>query len=473
MKLLTRLDGWLNLLTGLGLRKKDPTVSTTYGSVKLLDQQSLHDIYRGDGLGRKIIDQPSKDMWREGFKVEGDSEGLINKHLFKTGISEQLLYQTKMARLFGGAIGVIGMTDGGTLDTPVNEGRIDSVDYLRVYDRHQIWLSSDDINDDPENSNYGQPEFYQVTPLAVGTRGSAQFRVHHSRILRMDGNKISEFNYINNNYWHDSVLQCVFNDMVRIGEALGYSANLIRTLSQTVLKINNLASLLMSEDGEALIKKRLDILDLSRGVMNMMMIDENEDFDYKTNQISGLTDVLMVFFQMLSGSTGIPMTILLGQSPGGLNATGESDLENYYDTIEQEQTSVLKPALYKLVRYILLSKKSNITIEGVTAEEFEVCFNPLWQMSDKELAEIKKINAETDNTYINAGVLAPDTVGLSRFEGDSYGKEINLELGSSKAMLDFSKFDPDEEQAFKDAEIKKVEGEANNAGEDKTKIPKE
>ena len=69
-----KLDGWVNILTGLGLKKKDASASTRYGACMILDQVSLADIYRGEGIGRKVIDQVADDMWREGFRVEGDTQ---------------------------------------------------------------------------------------------------------------------------------------------------------------------------------------------------------------------------------------------------------------------------------------------------------------------------------------------------------------------------------------------------------------
>ena len=43
--------------------------------------------------------------------------------------------------------------------------------------------------------------------------------------------------------------------------------------------------------------------------------------------------MVRTFLQVAAGAADIPVTRLLGQSPAGLSATGESDTRNYYDMI--------------------------------------------------------------------------------------------------------------------------------------------
>jgi phage-related protein (TIGR01555 family) len=74
---------------------------------------------------------------------------------------------------------------------------------------------------------------------------------------------------------------------------------------------------------------------------------------------------------------------LFGQSPAGLNATGESDLSNYYDNINQQQERRLRTPLHKLIRIVSLSTLGRDVPEG-----FEFDFKSLWQIDDSTKAEI-------------------------------------------------------------------------------------
>jgi phage-related protein (TIGR01555 family) len=104
----------------------------------------------------------------------------------------------------------------------------------------------------------------------------------------------------------------------------------------------------------------------------------------------------------LSGSTGIPVTRLFGRSPAGLNATGESDLTNYYDLVEATQRNRLMPAIRRLVNLICAWK-------GIKKVP-EITFNSLYQMSEEEKAKVDYTEAQTKQIYVNMGALDADEV---------------------------------------------------------------
>lgn len=101
----------------------------------------------------------------------------------------------------------------------------------------------------------------------------------------------------------------------------------------------------------------------------------------------------------LSGASRIPVTKLFGRSPAGMNATGESDLKNYYDYVDSLRESKLRPILERLLPVILMS-----TCGGVP-EDMEVQFPPLWTPTAKEVSEIAKAKAETIVDVFQAGLI--------------------------------------------------------------------
>lgn len=114
--------------------------------------------------------------------------------------------------------------------------------------------------------------------------------------------------------------------------------------------MKGLASLLTTDDGENQVLKRLQLVDTSRGLLNSIAIDsEGEQYDFKTFQFSGVKDVIDATCNMLSALTNIPQTILFGRSPAGMNATGDSDFESYYNFVEKIQRLMLKRNLRTLL----------------------------------------------------------------------------------------------------------------------------
>ena len=72
---------------------------------------------------------------------------------------------------------------------------------------------------------------------------------------------------------------------------------------------------LATEEGESKVLRRLQVIDMARGLLNSLVIDaEGEDYDFKTFQFSGINDVVSASCNMLSALSNIPQTILFGQA---------------------------------------------------------------------------------------------------------------------------------------------------------------
>ena len=55
----------------------------------------------------------------------------------------------------------------------------------------------------------------------------------------------------------------------------------------------------------------------------------------------------------LAQAARIPVTVLVGQAPAGLNATGAADLETWYQECEAWRETTLTPALRQVLRVLL------------------------------------------------------------------------------------------------------------------------
>lgn len=165
----------------------------------------------------------------------------------------------------------------------------------------------------------------------------------------------------------------------------------------------DLPTMMASEDGAQMIQRRAELMDLTRSAFRSQFIDADEDFTRDTISFTGLPEVLRMLFLLISADTGYPMTRLFGMSPAGENATGEGDMNNYYDMVRSAQVAELQPILLRLVRIISQWK-------GIDEPYIE--FRPLETMNEKEKAELDKqiadtakVEADTYKAYIDAGVL--------------------------------------------------------------------
>jgi len=411
-----RLDGWQNFFTLFGT-KGDRTTRGTPGFHVQFTQPELDDLYAGGGLARRIIDLPAQDMTREWFTTTDDGSEDLAEYMDALYLQPKVTEALSIGRLFGGALLLMLVDDGRELSEPLNERNVRSIDGFRIYDRWQINWTQKSLYSDPKLAKYGHPESYYVTPYAGGG-----FNVHESRVIRIPGLAVSERKRVENNGWDYSVLEPVKQALMDLDSSHRASASIIQDFVQTVMSVKGLTDMLSGGQEEA-VKKRLDIMDMSRSVLNTLLMDaDGESFSKQSSSVSGLSDLLNQFRIQVSSITGIPMTKLFGQSPGGMNATGESDVRNYYDEIATQQSYVLRPILERLVRVCMLSKAG--PYGGREPDSWKIQFNPLWQMSDKEVAEVRKLTAETDALYLQWSVFGSDEISEAREGAESWKNPV-------------------------------------------------
>lgn len=416
----TNQDGWNNAFTLAGT-KRDRTTKTGFGMSAKLDQETLDSLYASGGIARRIIDLPSQEMTREWFTVTDEKSDELLDRMEELKVQSTVTYAVAMARLFGGSLVMLLADDGRTLSEPLNPLAVKEIDGLRVYDRHQVSWTEQSLYSDPGQRQYGQPEIYTISPI-----NGTPFNVHESRIVRVPGLVVSDRMRARNSGWDYSYLQPVYEALGNLASSYTASASVIQDFVQTIMSIKGLTEMIAGGN-ESVVAKRIEILDMSRHVLNTILTDaDGEQFSKQSSSVAGMSELLNSFMIQVSSITGIPMTKLFGISAGGLNATGDNDIRNFYDEIKTNQEFNLKPVLETIVKWFMLEKKG--AYRGVEPAKWSIKFNPLWQMSDRELAEVKKITAETDALYLDRGVFTEAEVAETR--GKSEGWKLDIEINN-------------------------------------------
>ena len=420
----TRSDGWMNVLTGLGICGRDKKENGHFRISKLFDRAELDQMYRSDGVLRLIIDLFANEMVRQGWEIEGDVEGKIVGKLEELRVNEAMINLCKWARLFGGGICIMGIQDGLPLDQPVDEPALRDVQWLRVFDRYQAYSRDGTFESDLNSPNYGYPNVYTVNDNRTG----AVFYVHYSRVLRMDWNILPPRWQNFNQGWGDPLSQTIYEELRNYSTAFSNSATIFQDFVNSVLYIPNLAQIMASQCGDETVLKRLNILNLTKSSTNTAILDANEKYEKLTTNVAGIADLLDRFMIALSAVTRIPVSLLFGRSAAGLNSTGDNDVRNFYDAVKQEQEHKLRPAMEKLIRYIMISKDG--PFQGKEPDDWSIQYVPLWQNTEEQDAITRRTIAEVDAIYLDRGVLDPSEVAISRFGGNkwSMNTEIDVEM---------------------------------------------
>lgn len=419
-----RGDGWMNMLSGLGQPGRDKKTAGCFRACRIFSPIELDELYRADGLTRRVIDIVASEMLRQGWEVDGDPDNQIGSKLEEIFGYSKLNQLIQWSRLYGGAIIVMGIADGRPLDQPVNVNNIESINWLQVFDRWQAQTPLEYMCADLNDENYGYCQMYNV----IDSRTGANFLVHYTRVLRMDWGLVPNRDRSYTNGWGDSAITPIYEELRNFGSAISNISSIMQDFVNGILKIPDLSNSLVSQECENNLMRRLDFANLSKGITNMMVLDGDETYEKLSTNVSGVSDLLDRFMLSLSSVTGIPVTLLFGRSPAGFNASGDTDVRNFYDMIKQYQEMKLKPVLEKLTYYIFRSKSG--PTKGIEPENWSIQFAPLWQNSEEEEANIRRIVAETDRIYIETGVLDPTEVAISRFGGDRWSMNTVIDIAA-------------------------------------------
>lgn len=368
----------------------------------------LAEKYQYNGLFSKIIDRPAEEALKHGMEYnvsDADLREFLDDALDRLDWEEKAVTAIRWARLFGGSIIVMLLDDGGGLEEPVNWQDVRSVEELRVYERAIV-------QPDPDTYRTGKAEYFDVSSTYGGT-----FRVHRSRCLVFKNGSLPEYGAAQQYYyWRLPEYIRIHKDLSRALKTHTNAANMIEKSVQPVYKQRGLQSMLAGPNGDEMELKRLQVLDASRGMMNTIAVDmEGEDYDFKTFQMTGTKEILESTCNLLSAVTCIPQTILFGRSPAGENATGESDLENYYNFVEGIQKRMLKKNIRTLIKAIVQAGVYDGSIEN--PGNIKPTFKPLWSLSETEKATVEltkaqraQVAAQTAQLYIDMQAIQPEEV---------------------------------------------------------------
>lgn len=379
-------DGFQNFAARLGLGAGSQHDQSGYGFDFLSrDRLKLEAMYRSSWVVGQVVDVVAEDMTREGVNIRGlddpsDVEK-IQKALDDLEIWNELANVIKWGRLYGGAIAVM-MIDGQNVSTPLKIESVgkDQFKGLLVLDR---WLVQPTLQDlvTEYGPDFGKPKFYDVIADSLGLSNQ---RIHHSRIIRFDGVDLPYWQRIAENLWGQSVIERMIDRLTAFDSTTMGVAQLVYKAHLRTYKVKGLRSIIAA-GGKALegLVKQIEHIRLWQSNEGLTLMDAEDEFQTHSYSFAGLDAVLLQFNQQLSGASQIPLVRLFGQSPAGMNATGESDLSNYYDNINQQQERRMRSGLGKLLRIVSLS-----VLGKPLPDSFTFDFASLWQMDDVQKADV-------------------------------------------------------------------------------------
>lgn len=396
-------DTLMNLVSGLGT-SKDKGVHHQY-VITELTKDVLEAMYRSDWVARKITDAPAKDATRSWRQWQADNHDIeaIEEVERRLKIQAKTFRALQLARLYGGSALILGVGHAGEASRELMPESVtkDSLRFVHAVSRHEL-SSMEGLETDLESPYFGEPRMY-VRQIS----GGDMLRIHPSRVIRFDGEPLPD-PAMSSEGWGESVLQAVYDAVKSAGVVSQGIAAMVEEAKVDVIQIPDLTAQLSTEAGTTKLVRRFSLTNQNKSIINALLLDKEDTWNRQTTSFGTLPDVMRVYLLMAAGAADIPATRLLGQSPSGLSATGESDIRNYYDRIKADQVNHLTPAMARLDEVLVRSAL------GVDDEDIFYEWNPLWQMTEAEKAEVAHKKAQTFQVDVNTMLIPTDALAKAR-----------------------------------------------------------
>jgi uncharacterized protein len=444
-----RLDGWQNPLTGLGTALLDKTRAALHHRESDRSDKYWEDLYDGDGMARRIAEKLPDEMTRGGFDLSmgdepdaHDTASALLAELKRLDARGKCKDGMVWERVFGGSAVVIGADDRVLNPAlPLNEASLRRITHLTAVDKPRIradrWYPG-------THPKAGCPETYVIQSLD-GSREGTGVEVHESRLLIFPGGRVTHRRRVEQGGWGQSVLKSIHDILSEYNMSWSALSHMLQSANQEVWTLKNFLAAVAGGDAAMLeyFKGRMSMSSMMSGPNRPVILDaDQEKYERFPSEFAGIPDTIREMAQRVSAVADMPMTLLFGMSPAGLNATGESDLQWWYETTAAKQTEKLAPHMERLIRLLMLCKEG--PTRGKVLDQWELKFRPLKQMTAIEHETLRKTVAERDKTYVDAQILLPEEIATNRFRPEGWSAETKIDLTARERILAAELAEPDD-----------------------------
>lgn len=395
------MDAFSNPLFHLGYGSQSPLEATEYPLTRMTDNYALlNSLYRDNWVVQNVVGLMVDDMLREWYKLRGTISPEYQDELARvervTQIRARLNEGLRWGRLYGGAAGLIMIDGQNDLSKPLDLEMIypGSFKGLYILDRWQgispnirlVFEGGEEV-----------PESYSV----VDGSGNTVATVHHSWVIRFTGRELPRIERQAELYWGESEVEALYKDVVAHDNVSANMAALTFQANINTQEVQNLEQLfsLGSTEQQRRFWNTMQAMSVVRSNFGIQLINKGDAVHNTQYTFTGLQEVYESMCLNLCGASHYPMTKLFGRSPAGMNATGESDLQNYYDYVDSQREAKLRPALERLLPVMAMSAW------GAVPDNLQIDFPPLWTPTAKEVAEIAKVKTEATVAGFQAGII--------------------------------------------------------------------
>lgn len=422
-------DTWANVLSSVGVRGKDRRRDTTI-DVDPVTEEEARNMWRTDFLSRACITKVPENAFREGFNISikaANAKKLaeaVQTRIEELDIVSQFVQAAKFERAYGGA-GLFPVLIDGTNDfaSELRVNLIQRCTAVHVFEPRELQVAT--WYDDILHPKWRKPKTYRLQPANGGSKLGFGAEIHESRLVVLPGIRISNDQTIAERPgWGDNALTVGKQTLADFGISMGSVSAMLDQFSQGVLSLNGLGQMLATDEGKQ-VRDRLTLMDQAKSALRTLVIDKEDTFTREDVSFAGVGDMMRLHMYIVAACLDLPVALLFGMEPAGMNATGAFDIRSFYDRVGNVQTSQYETPMERLIRMTTFLPKDGPT-GGKEPDQWSLEWKPLWQMSDSEREETRKVRTDNDVAIINAQIATSDEIRKVRYGGDTFSYETQL-----------------------------------------------
>lgn len=382
------MDAFSNPAARTGFGTMDLMQATTYPLTRMTQNyQLLTSLYRDNWIVQNVISTIPDDMVRKWYDlntaVSPDLLDELRKQEMSTQLRKKILHGMYWGRLYGGAVGVVLIKGHDDLSAPLDIGTVMSGSFLglSILDRWTGVYPESELVTDPSDPDFGLPMYYTIRD---DQNGELMVRVHHSRVVRFIGRELPWLEQVTEVYWGESELESIYNELIRRDNVAANIAALTFRANINYMETEGLDQLLGTTNTE--VQRRFWNVLAAQSIMESnfgtRVINKGDAIHNTQYTFAGLPEVYDRVMMDVAGAARTPVTKLFGRSPAGLNATGESDMQNYYDYIDGLRETQFRPIIERLLPIMAMSAW------GVIPDDMQVTFPPMSTPDAEKAADI-------------------------------------------------------------------------------------
>lgn len=382
-------DGLKSMVSTL-INRRTATYQNAFQAA-VLDQNTIKTIYR-TGVGNKIV------RLKAGHALKNtiDFDSVADEELYKKRLAEHVKKSVRWMIASGRGVIVLHQK-GADLSKPLGSGETEDLDRLIISSFGGDIVTPGSHDPDLESPRYLKPVIYNV-------RGHP---IHWSRVVDFTYVEPPEMDKALYHFGGISEFELIYEQLIADGVVQRASPRILEKASRLFYKVEGFKDAMRTGRETEMIEYFERMEDIN-GLFSAGLLDAEDNVEAINQTISNLSDADQITLRRLAMVTGIPLAILVGESPKGLNSTGDNERSTFQDMIEALQSDYIDSPLNELMRKLGMGPAEFRDNQGETANdrieyEARAIDNALklWQMS------------EDYGKYLNdKGVTTPDDFSM-------------------------------------------------------------